>query len=71
MDGACTWTAYPTADPKVKTYATHPYILTATFDKHDSVSFISVASLAGCESPDTPEALNSVVYNLPEKYHKF
>jgi hypothetical protein len=71
VEGACTWTAYPNPDdPKKKNYATNPYILTATFAKHDSVAFISVASLAGCESPDTAEQ-NSIVYNLPEQYRKF
>jgi hypothetical protein len=71
VDGACTWTAFKTADtpPKV-TYATNPYILTATFDKQESVSFVSVASAAGCESPDTASE-SAIIYNVPEQFQKY
>ncbi len=71
VDGACTWTAIWSADtPPKKSYATNPYILTATFDKQESVSFVSVASAAGCDSPDTPSE-SAIIYNVPEQFRKF
>jgi len=53
VDAACTWMTFLSSDtPPVKTFATSPYVLTATWDNHQSVSFISVASAAGCDNPD-------------------
>jgi hypothetical protein len=47
IQGACTWTKSGTTTDPV--YGTTPYVLKATFDKHDAIAFVSVASIAGCE----------------------
>jgi hypothetical protein len=49
VQGACTWTKTGTTAAPV--YGTTPYILKASFDKHDAIAFVSVASVAGCEYP--------------------
>ena len=70
VDAACTWTSFMTTDtPPVKKFATSPYILTATWDNHQSVSFISVASAAGCDAPTTGNiAPGPVAFDVPEQY---
>lgn len=47
--GACTWVASGTST--AQTFGTSPYVLTATFDGLSGTSFVSVASLVGCQHP--------------------
>ena len=47
--GACTWTT--TTVGTAMTFATSPYVLTATFQNLSATSFVSVASLSGCLHP--------------------
>ena len=47
--GACTWVASGTSTNQ--TFGTSPYILTATFDGVSGTSFVSAASLVGCQHP--------------------
>lgn len=54
MDGACTWTKGGTEEDP--TYGTNPYKLTATFENHQAVAFISIASIVNCEFPDPQNA---------------
>lgn len=56
IDGACTWTCTGTA-PNYE-YGTDPYILNVSFEGKTVQGFISVASIAGCYSPDTPPPSN-------------
>jgi hypothetical protein len=49
IQGACTWTKGGTTAAPV--YGTTPYVLKASFDKHDAIAFISVSAIAGCEYP--------------------
>jgi hypothetical protein len=51
--GACTWTVSGTS-PNWE-YGTNPYILTVSFGGKTVEAYISVASIAGCYSPDTPK----------------
>jgi hypothetical protein len=50
--GACTWTVSGTTPEW--TYTTDPYTLNVSFDGKTVQGHISVASIAGCCSPDTP-----------------
>ncbi len=50
--GACTWVTSGTS-PNWQ-YATDPYVLTVSFSGKTVEGYISVASLGGCYSPDTP-----------------
>jgi hypothetical protein len=52
IDGACTWTHTGVA-PNYE-YATNPYPLDVTFEGKTVRGFISVASVGGCYSPQTP-----------------
>lgn len=54
--GACTWVVSGTS-PNWE-YATDPYILTVSFGGKTVEGYISVASLGGCYSPDTPKPEN-------------
>lgn len=51
--GACTWVVSGTS-PNWQ-YATDPYILTVAFGGKSVEGYISVASIGGCYSPDTPK----------------
>jgi hypothetical protein len=52
VGGACTWTWTGTS-PNFE-YGTSPYNLTVTFEGKTVQGFVSVTSVAGCYSPDTP-----------------
>jgi len=54
MDGACTWTKGGTEEDP--TYGTNPYKLIATYENHQAVAFISIASIVNCEFPDPANA---------------
>jgi hypothetical protein len=54
IDGACTWTKGGTDDDP--TYGTNPYKLTATYENHQAVAFVSIASVVNCEFPDPENA---------------
>ena len=54
MDGACTWTKGGTEDDP--TYGTNPYKLIATYENHQAISFVSIASIVNCEFPDPQNA---------------
>jgi hypothetical protein len=54
MDGACTWTKGGTEEDP--TYGTNPYRLIATYENHQAVAFISIASIVDCEFPDPENA---------------
>lgn len=56
IDGACTWTHTGVA-PNYE-YATNPYPLDVTFEGKTVRGFISVASVGGCYSPQTPPPSN-------------
>jgi hypothetical protein len=51
--GACTWMVSGTSPNWL--YGTDPYILTVSFGGKTVEGYISVASIAGCYSPDTPK----------------
>lgn len=51
--GACTWVVSGTS-PDWQ-YATDPYVLTVSFSGKTVEGYISVASIGGCYSPDTPK----------------
>ena len=54
IDGACTWTKGGTEEDP--TYGTYPYKLIATYENHQAVSFVSIASIVNCEFPDPENA---------------
>lgn len=51
VQGACTWVNTGTTTAPI--YGTTPYVLKATFDHHEAVGFLSVASIAGCDYQKT------------------
>lgn len=51
--GACTWTVSG-ASPNWE-YGTDPYVVNITFEDKTVQGFLSVTSIVGCYSPDTPK----------------
>lgn len=52
VQGACTWSSSSTTDAKgnvTTVFGTTPYTLTVSFEGKQAVSFVSVASIAGCK----------------------
>lgn len=57
IDGVCTWTVSGSS-PHWE-YGTDPYLVNIAFGGKTVQGFLSVASIAGCYSPDTPKPADS------------
>jgi hypothetical protein len=51
VGAACTWTATQGADGTTYTYSSQPYVVTATFEGHQTQAFVNVNSEQGCYDP--------------------
>lgn len=71
VGAACTWSSTMTTDtPPKKVFATTPYVLTATWDNHQAIAFISVNSGSPCDAPTTTggTAPGPIVFNVAPQY---